>query len=139
MNKSFPRVMLTKDHKDQEWTERLVIGITTDKKAIALAESTDLDVIYGSEEVYQYEQYKEVGKRPASPSPDKSESNIPKIKFLLGQTVYIKTDKFQEEAVVREIKITPIGVIYSVSHNRYKTEHYEIELSSKMDTSNILS
>jgi hypothetical protein len=56
------------------------------------------------------------------------------LKFQIGQKVYLKTDKNQEERIVIKIQLMPNeGVLYFVSCSCSSEWYYDIELTRERD------
>lgn len=55
------------------------------------------------------------------------------IKFQIGQIVFLKTDKDQEERIITEIWIKPGAVQYYVILDTLGSWHYDFELSTERD------
>lgn len=59
---------------------------------------------------------------------------LKKVKFLVGQEVYLRTDPRQHKRIVTGIIIKPGGYEYEVKYSVYEpTLHYDIELSEERD------
>lgn len=59
---------------------------------------------------------------------------LKKVKFLVGQEVYLLTDPRQLKRVVTAIHIKPGGYEYEVRHSTHETTlHYDIELTEERD------
>lgn len=55
-------------------------------------------------------------------------------KYKIGQVVYFKTDKQQDEFLVTGIHISPDGHCYYVSNAGLEHKAYELEISEKRNT-----
>lgn len=69
---------------------------------------------------------------------NKSEHSKPvilkKIKFLVGEEVYLKTDPKQHKRIITAVHLKPGGYEYEVRYSVYEpTLHYDIELSEERD------
>lgn len=57
-----------------------------------------------------------------------------KIKFKLGDFVYLKTDKEQNKRIVIGVNIRPSGRLYELGYGSASSWHYELEISEEKDT-----
>lgn len=51
----------------------------------------------------------------------------------LGDIVYLVTDNDQRKRIVTQIKITMSGMLYNLSCGTGNSDHYECEISKKMN------
>lgn len=59
---------------------------------------------------------------------------LKKVKYLVGDIVYLRTDPYQLRRIVVSIQLTPTDYIYTVRHaDMLESEHFDIELSSEKD------
>lgn len=56
-----------------------------------------------------------------------------KLKFEIGQTVYLKTDIEQRKRLVTGYKVRPNIVMYYLSFGMEESQHFEIEISDTED------
>lgn len=56
-----------------------------------------------------------------------------KLKYNLGDVVFLKTDVSQKERMVTSITLTPNGLYYILSCGDDESNHYDIEISTKKD------
>jgi hypothetical protein len=56
-----------------------------------------------------------------------------KYEYELGDTVYLKTDKDQQQRIVTGITFRPGSVIYLLSCGSSETQHYGIEITTEID------
>ena len=56
------------------------------------------------------------------------------IEFMIGQTVYLKTDTDQNERMVVGVSLRPCNLVtYALTYSTTETWHYGIEISSERD------
>jgi len=53
------------------------------------------------------------------------------LKYEIGQTVYLITDKEQTKRVITGITIRPTGVIYDLAAGTANSWHYEMEITNE--------
>ncbi len=53
--------------------------------------------------------------------------------YNFGQIFYLVTDNDQRRRVVTQIKITPVNILYNLSCGTGNSDHYECEISNKVD------
>lgn len=64
---------------------------------------------------------------------------LKKLKFLVGDIVYIKTDPYQYKRMIIEIAMTPNGYMYKAQlGDEDPSIHYDIELTETQDTGLLL-
>lgn len=56
-----------------------------------------------------------------------------RIKFNIGQTVYLKTDADQLERLVTGINIRPNGISYALTSGTNESYHYDFEITFDRD------
>lgn len=61
------------------------------------------------------------------------EKLIGKIKFDIGQIVYLKTDTEQRERIVLGMNIKPGGIYYSLGCGVDESWHYDFEITTQRD------
>ncbi|MFP4527707.1 MAG: hypothetical protein ACLFQX_04090 [Candidatus Kapaibacterium sp.] len=55
------------------------------------------------------------------------------IKFMIGQTVFLRTDSEQRERIVTGVTILPGMIRYGLSCGTEETWHYEFEINENKD------
>jgi hypothetical protein len=59
---------------------------------------------------------------------------LKKLKFLVGDIVYLRTDPFQSRRIITSIHLNPNGYLYEVTYETQEPSiHYDIELSYDRD------
>lgn len=56
-----------------------------------------------------------------------------KLKFHIGQTVYLKTDIDQRKRIVTGYRVRPNLIVYYLAFGMDESEHFEIEISNTED------
>ena len=56
-----------------------------------------------------------------------------RVKFNIGQDVYLKTDTDQHKRIVTGYIVRDFGVVYLITHETDENEHYECEISIEQD------